>query len=68
MLTELATKRAGMVLRDLHDIGMDYALTLQHWRDRFEQQLPKVRDLGYDERFIRMWRYYFVTAKVAFSL
>ncbi|HAS7630332.1 TPA: SAM-dependent methyltransferase, partial [Vibrio cholerae] len=27
--------------------------------DRFEQQLPKVRDLGYDERFIRMWRYYF---------
>lgn len=46
-------------MRNLHDIGMDYAVTLQHWRERFEQQLPQVRELGYDERFIRMWRYYF---------
>lgn len=58
-LTALATKRTGFVVRNLHDIGMDYAVTLQHWRERFEQQLPKVRELGYDERFIRMWRYYF---------
>ncbi|MFG0604684.1 cyclopropane-fatty-acyl-phospholipid synthase family protein [Vibrio mimicus] len=59
VLTELATKRTGFVVRNLHDIGIDYAITLQHWRERFEQQLPKVRELGYDERFIRMWRYYF---------
>lgn len=59
VLTDLITKRTGFVVRDLHDIGIDYAVTLEHWRERFEQQLPKVRELGYDERFIRMWRYYF---------
>ncbi|MGL4224113.1 MAG: class I SAM-dependent methyltransferase [Vibrio sp.] len=59
VLTDLATKHTGFIVRDLFDIGLDYALTLQHWRERFEQQLPKVRELGYDERFIRMWHYYF---------
>jgi cyclopropane-fatty-acyl-phospholipid synthase len=39
--------------------GGDYAETLRHWRTRFddavaEQRLPP----GFDERFVRLWRYY----------
>ncbi|RQW61985.1 SAM-dependent methyltransferase [Vibrio viridaestus] len=45
-------------LRCVKDIGLDYAQTLKYWRERFEQQIEKVRAQGYDERFIRMWRYY----------
>lgn len=32
--------------------------TLHEWRKRFEANLERVRHLGYDERFIRMWHYY----------
>ena len=58
-LTSACTKHTDLVTRDLFDIGLDYAATLADWRARFEQALPTVKQLGYDERFIRMWRYYF---------
>ncbi|MDI5983482.1 cyclopropane-fatty-acyl-phospholipid synthase family protein [Halomonas sp. M4R5S39] len=42
----------------LDEIGLHYARTLREWRHRFEANLETVRRLGYEERFIRMWRYY----------
>ena len=48
----------NMVVTDLHDIGIDYADTLKHWRLRFLQHLDQVRTLGFDEQFCRMWEYY----------
>ena len=47
-----------MQLIGLEDITRDYALTLRAWRERFQQRLPEARQLGCDETFIRMWRYY----------
>lgn len=47
-----------MQLLGLEDITRDYALTLRAWRERFLQKLPEARQLGCDETFIRMWRYY----------
>lgn len=47
-----------MQLVGLDDLTHDYALTLNHWRQNFQQSLPQVRRLGFDETFIRMWRYY----------
>ena len=47
-----------MQLIGLEDITRDYAQTLHAWRERFQQRLPEVRQLGCDEVFIRMWRYY----------
>ena len=60
-LSVLANKLAShssLTIRGVDDIGLDYAQTLAHWRHNFEQQLDKVKALGFDERFIRMWRYY----------
>jgi cyclopropane-fatty-acyl-phospholipid synthase len=42
----------------LDDIGPHYATTLAHWRQNFRANLPRIRALGYDETFIRMWEYY----------
>lgn len=42
----------------LQDIGQSYALTLNHWRQRFFTALPEVQALGFDARFIRMWEFY----------
>ncbi len=47
-----------MQMIGLEDITLDYARTLHAWRDNFHAALPQVRQLGFNETFIRMWRYY----------
>ncbi|WP_158633652.1 SAM-dependent methyltransferase [Tautonia sociabilis] len=50
----------------LEDFGYHYAQTLAHWRQRFWQNIDKVRSLGFDERFIRMWHYYLCYCEAGF--
>ncbi len=57
-INQATTRYSNLVLRDLKDIGLDYATTLAHWRLRFEAAAERIHQLGYDERFMRMWRYY----------
>ena len=47
-----------MVMVGLHEIGEDYARTLEIWRERFLARLDEVHALGFDEFFVRMWHYY----------
>ena len=51
-------RKTSLNMVALDEIGQHYARTLREWRQRFEASLEKVRAQGYDERFIRMWRYY----------
>lgn len=64
----LLSRSGGFVLHEMSDFGQDYARTLRHWRDAFEKRLPDVRQLGFDERFIRKWRYYLCYCEAAFAL
>ncbi len=45
-------------LTGLQDIGLDYARTLQIWRERFLDRVQDVRRLGYPDEFVRMWEWY----------
>jgi len=47
-----------MQLVGMEDITLDYAKTLAAWRERFWENIDKVRALGSDDVFIRMWNYY----------
>jgi cyclopropane-fatty-acyl-phospholipid synthase len=40
------------------DIGRHYAETLKAWRERFMANAGRVRTLGFDDTFLRMWEYY----------
>ena len=51
-------KYTNMMIRDLHDIGVDYARTLNHWYEAFISAKEQLLNDGYDERFMRMWTYY----------
>lgn len=44
-----------------------YVPTLRMWRDRFERAWPEIAQLGFDERFRRMWLYYLTYCEVAFE-
>ena len=57
-ITAAAAQASDLRLVNLEDFGPSYALTLNHWRQRFLSRLDQVRALGYDERFIRMWEFY----------
>jgi len=48
-------------------IGMHYAHTLAEWRRRFHAAMPEVRRLGFDQRFCRLWDYYFAYCEGAFQ-
>jgi cyclopropane-fatty-acyl-phospholipid synthase len=60
-------REAGLDVAEPLFFGDSYARTLSEWSDRFEQSLEAVRELGYDERFIRMWRYYLAYCHAGFS-
>ncbi len=57
-MLDASARTSDLRLLNLEDIGASYALTLNHWRQRFLARLDDVRALGYDERFVRMWEYY----------
>ncbi len=59
--------RAGMEVVEVRDIGLDYARTLRLWRQRFCARLDEVKQLGFDEAFIRLWIYYFSYCEGAFA-
>ncbi|GAB3922686.1 SAM-dependent methyltransferase [Mucilaginibacter myungsuensis] len=57
-----------MTLVDLKDLGLDYAYTLKLWYERFNASLSTVKDLGFDDRFIRKWNYYLCYCEGAFAM
>jgi cyclopropane-fatty-acyl-phospholipid synthase len=59
-------ERTSIELFAAENIGMHYAWTLRHWRERFRARLGEVRALGFDERFIRMWDLYLAYSEAAF--
>ena len=56
-----------MMIVDLHDIGWDYARTLNDWRKRFHDQIDQVKAQGFDERFCRMWDFYLAYCEGGFK-
>jgi cyclopropane-fatty-acyl-phospholipid synthase len=57
-MSSTLTRVTDMRIIDLDDIGPHYATTLRHWRERFFDNIDRVRGMGFSEEFIRMWQYY----------
>jgi cyclopropane-fatty-acyl-phospholipid synthase len=51
----------------LGDLTPHYAETLRHWRANFEAATARLEDLGYDERFRRLWRMYLAYCQAGFA-
>ena len=54
-------------LFEYEDMAPHYALTLHRWAETFESKLNEVRALGFDDTFIRKWRYYLRYCEAAFG-
>ena len=49
----------GLEWIEQKNFGLDYARTLKIWRERFDEIVEAGRlPAGFDEKFVRLWRYY----------
>lgn len=65
-MTRTMTEHTDMRVIHLEDIGPHYATTLKHWHERFSARLDEIRQLGYSDEFLRMWRFYLQYCESAF--
>ena len=59
---------AGLRVQDEFAFGQDYAETLRRWRERFVARRAQILQLGFDERFMRIWEFYLCYCEAAFSM
>jgi len=45
------------IIEDWHQFGLDYARTLEAWRENFQKNWPKISS-KYGDRFYRLWNIY----------
>lgn len=50
---------------DVESMRLHYAMTLDHWSERFENNVDAVRNM-FDEPFVRMWRLYLRSCAASF--
>lgn len=59
-------EKAGLRIKDEFSFGQDYALTLEHWLKNFDEKVKEIKALGFDQKFVRMWRFYLTCCIAAF--
>jgi cyclopropane-fatty-acyl-phospholipid synthase len=62
-----ASKKNNLIMTDLNNFGLDYMTTLEIWLDNFKSNINKIKKLGFDDRFERLWEYYLVYCAVGFK-
>ncbi|NQX79189.1 MAG: class I SAM-dependent methyltransferase [Hyphomicrobiaceae bacterium] len=60
-------KAAGLKIIHQEMFGQSYTRTLKEWRMRFLDSWPRLKNMGFDEKFRRMWLYYLTYCEVGFE-
>ncbi|XP_015086470.1 uncharacterized protein LOC107029551 [Solanum pennellii] len=58
-VTSAMASASRLCVVHLEDIGVHYYQTLRCWRKNFLNNKSQIRALGFDDKFIRTWEYYF---------
>jgi len=58
---------AGLEIEEEYAFGPDYAETLRRWSQAFDHHQETIRQLGFDERFQRIWRLYYAYCIAGFN-
>ncbi len=51
-------EKASLTLRDRKEFGFDYAETLRRWLRQFDASSQAIAELGYSDKFKKLWRFY----------
>lgn len=60
------SQTANLIVRDTMTFGQGYSETLRLWFKRFNAEWPQIQDMGFDDRFRRMWNFYLAACAANF--
>eukprot|EP00249_Psilotum_nudum_P021042 c27949_g1_i1 orf=349-2943(+) len=66
-LTTAMATGSSLCVQHVEEIGIHYAQTLLSWRERFHLKHSEILGLGFDQKFLRMWEYYFIYCAAGFK-
>ncbi|KAL8491082.1 hypothetical protein ACS0TY_022926 [Phlomoides rotata] len=58
-VTSAMAAASRLCVEHLEDIGIHYYQTLRCWRENFLKKQSQIKALGFNDKFIRTWEYYF---------
>ncbi|MGZ4561522.1 MAG: class I SAM-dependent methyltransferase, partial [Mycobacteriaceae bacterium] len=65
-IEETLSAHTTLRVTERRELGAHYARTLHLWRERFNEQWPRIHQLGFDETFRRMWEFYLAYCEAGF--
>ena len=65
-IDETLAAHTTLRVTERRELGVHYARTLHLWRERFNEQWPRIHQLGFDETFRRMWEFYLAYCEAGF--
>ncbi|BAF21532.1 Os07g0474600, partial [Oryza sativa Japonica Group] len=66
-ITSAMSTSSRLCIEHLENIGYHYYPTLIRWRDNFMANREEIKSLGFDDKFIRIWEYYFIYCAAGFK-
>jgi len=60
-------RASNLILTHTKSLGLHYAKTLDHWRERLFQNQSAIQSLGFDQNFLRLWTFYLSWSQGAFT-
>ncbi|MDQ2761878.1 MAG: cyclopropane-fatty-acyl-phospholipid synthase family protein [Actinomycetota bacterium] len=67
VISHRLARSTDMQMVDLEDITPHYVQTIRLWRQNFNANLRSLQELGYDERFRRIWTLYLAYCEAGFA-
>jgi cyclopropane-fatty-acyl-phospholipid synthase len=59
-------EKAGLSVARSIEFGESYSQTLRRWHETFNDRWDQVAELGFDDRFRRMWNFYLTSCAATF--
>lgn len=60
-------EKAGLTVLKSIEFGPSYSQTLRRWHETFNDQWDRIAEMGFDDRFRRMWNFYLTSCAAAFE-
>ncbi len=67
VISRNVARRTDLRMTGLQDLSAHYPETLRRWRENVEDNTGRLAELGYDERFRRIWRLYLAYCEAGFA-
>ena len=66
-INQSVNQTSSLNLYNLKEFGLSYAKTLSSWKENMFRNISQIKEMGFDDKFIRKWEYYFSYCEAAFQ-